>query len=208
MITDVIIIFFGFSVVMSFLALIIIAISVSYYRLSRSAHREREEFLKRQEQAKITENQIITEARNKAQQILMNTQAQAQQMLEASELFSDKYKEEFRAKLLQVIAKEEAEFKNLYEGIKVQSNNVMGNISKDITTALSGELQGFKKTMQGEIETVIKQYRDTAYARIEQDVNELVATITRRVLRKSISQEEHTQLVLQALQEAKENMVI
>lgn len=206
-ITDITLVFFGMSVVTSFLAMIIIAISVAYYRLSKSAHREREEFLKRQEAAKLTENQIIIKARTDAEKILVDAQSQAQTLLSSSEMFSSSYKDEFRAKLLQVIAKEEVGFKELYESIKIQNSKVIQSVSQDIEKDLSVQLESFKKAVSGEIQKAVEEYKTHAYKRVEDEVNELVATITRRVLRKSISQDEHTDLVLQALEEAKKSNV-
>jgi len=185
-ITDTTIVFFGMSLVTVFLAMVIIAISVAYYKLSRSAHSEREAFLKRQEQAKLTENQIIADARRKSQDILLSAQAQAQQMLQASDIFSNEYKQEFKTKLLEVLSIERQEFKKMYQQVIAENTAAIQNESKNM----------------------LAEYKKTAYQRIGQDISELVATISKKVLRKSMSQDEHTQLVLQALKEAKENKVI
>lgn len=207
-ITDVTLVFFGMSVVMAFLAMIIIAISVAYYRLSKNSHKDREEFLKRQESARMSEDKILMDARKKVEDILSSAQMQAQELLKSSDIFTDQFKDEFRAKLLQTIAKEEQEFTNLYSSIKDQNSKVVSNISAQIEKEISTRLQGFEMTLKQELEKTISSYKNTAFTRIDSDVKEVVSLISKRVLRKSVSQDEQTDLVLQALDEAKKNNVL
>lgn len=195
------------SVVLAFLGMVIVSLSVAYQKLGKELHQVREEALVFREKNKQIQDQIISEAESKSREILLSAQTNAQEMLKAADIFSNEYKEEFRSKLLQVIKNEEKEFENLYTTIKSESTNVLTNASKNINTQLAKEMGDFKRSVQVEMQKHIEEYKKASYSRIEQDVSDVVETISNKILRKSLNKEEHKKLVMAALEEAKENNV-
>jgi len=183
---DVTIVFFGMSVVTAFLAMVIIAISVSYYKLSKDAHREREELIKiRQFQANKQE-EIFAQANVQAQAILVEAQKKAEQMVQSSEIFSKDYSQQLKARLMEITS----------------------GISETAKQQLAKEMEMLRSTVKEEYSKSIEDYKRAKYKQIDQEISKTVQDISMKVLKESISEEEHKRLILEALNEARKQNVL
>lgn len=205
---DQVLIFYGMSVVLAMLAMVIAALAISYHKLARRHNKLHEELTRIDADVKAKYEQVLVNAQKQASEIITDASKRSQTLISASDIFAKEYKQEFRGKLLKILDKEAVEFQKMYESVKTQSSKVIGNVSKDIETTLASEMVQIKKVMQTQMQQGLVDYKKTAYARLEEEVSAIVELIARDVLKKSINKEEHKQLVMDALKEAKQNNVL
>lgn len=205
---DSIVIFFGMSVVLSMLGVVVFLMGISYQRLSRKNHKLYEELTRINQDIKNQHEKIILDAQAQAQNILADASKRSQTLVQASDIFAQEYKTQFRARLMQILAKEEEEFQKVYEEVKLQSNKVVSNISKDIESTLANEMKQMREVMLTQMQKGMEEYKKASYSKLEEEVATVVDLIAKNVLKKSLNKEEHKRLVIDALNEAKQHNVL
>lgn len=205
---DQVLIFYGMSVVTAMLGMIIAALAISYHKLAKRHNKLHEELTRIDADVKAKYEQIIINAQAQASEIITDASKKSQSLVSASDIFAKEYKQEFRAKLLQILDKEAAEFQKMYEAVKSESAKVIGSVSKDIEKTLSAEMLQVRKIMQTQMQQGLAEYKKAAYARLEEEVAAVVELVAKDVLKKSLNKEEQKRLVMDALNEAKQNNVL
>jgi len=205
---DQVLIFFGMSVVLAMLGVVLFFVGIGYQKLARRNHELYEELTRINQDIKNQHEKIILDAQAKAQQILADASKRSQTLVEASDIFAQEYKTEFRARLMQVLAKEESEFQAIYESVKTKSNEVTLNITKSIEDTLANEMKQMRDVMMTQMQKGLEEYKKSAYAKLEEEVATVVDLITKNVLKKSLNKDEHKRLVIEALEEAKDHNVL
>lgn len=206
--TDFIIVFFGMSVVLGMLGIVVFAMGLAYQRLARKNHDLYIKLTQIDSDIKNQHQETILNAQKQAQEILTEASKKSQMLVSASDIFASEYKEQFRARLLQILAKEEGEFQKVYETVKNQSGQMVTSINKNIQDTLANEMKEMRTAMQNQMKIGLDEYKKNAYARLEEEVSSVVELIAKNVLKKSLNEEEHKRLVIDALKEAKENNVL
>ncbi|OGM19311.1 hypothetical protein A2955_05045 [Candidatus Woesebacteria bacterium RIFCSPLOWO2_01_FULL_37_19] len=169
---------------------------------------------------------LIANAQKSAEEIIKNANLKASEIITSAEIFPQQ-----ESKLLQQKIAEAAQiYLNKYqEGLTLaqqESAKNLSGISEDIKNAVVGEIAKFSRTIQQETLTSkekIAQAIKEAYQKAEGDVNDykeirfkqvdekifiLLSEISRKVLSKEISLEEHEKLVIKALEEAKSEGIL
>lgn len=205
---DQVLIFFGMSVVLAMLGVVLFFVGIAYQKLARRNHELYENLTRINQDIKNQHEKIILDAQARAQQILADASKRSQTLVEASDIFAQEYKTEFRARLMQVLAKEESEFQAIYESVKKKSSEVTLNITKSIEDTLAQEMKQMRDVMMTQMQQGLEEYKKSAYAKLEEEVATVVDLITKNVLKKSLNKDEHKRLVIEALEEAKDHNVL
>lgn len=215
------IVFFDLIIAIFILSLSLGAIVIAYTKTVRKLHDLYKEKSAAQKDLLKKSDLILEEAREKALKIVSD-----------ANLFNDSTKKIFDQELkmiqegqVKTLEKLSYDLLNSYqkELIELKENNIktMNIISKDIENSTISELKDFKeilkketfesqKIVEGKIEDAyriaqkeIEDYKIERIKKVESQIYEIIQNISKMVLGKTLSREEHEQLVMDALEKAK-----
>lgn len=215
------IVFFALIIDIFILSLSLGAIVIAYTKTVRKLQALHEEKSTTQKDLLKKSDLILEEAREKALKIIEN-----------ANLFDDSTKKLFDQELKRIsegqvktLEKLSYDLLNVYqkELADLKENNIktMNIISKDIESATIAELKDFKeilkmetfasqKIVEGKIEEDYKivekeivDYKTERIKKIEDEIYNIIQNVSKEVLGKTLSREEHEQLVMDALEKAK-----
>jgi len=203
----------------SALVLLLVGLVVAYLRLVGKTMELKEE--KKKESSLPT----IERAQAEAQKMIEGARVQAQQIINSAQIFSGNQADVLEKEVQNANRVNTAKFGESLQLVQNESIKMLSNIPKDVSTALSTQLVNIRATIQAEIEKAsasAKEQVDNAYKRAEVEVQNyklqrlkqiddsiisILEEVSRKVLAKQISHDEHEKLVMKALEEAKEQHV-
>lgn len=192
------------------LGLVIGTVAFSYRQLIKKYYHLKEE-----------EDQRLHQARQAAQTIIAEANQKAQVMLAETGHFSDQLREDFVQEITHAKKIQDQHYQKLLQAIQSEVNNLMQSISKEVTSQTSGQVETFMTSLQKQIlssqesvmaalkqdyqkvQTELKDYQQQMQKRLDHSVYQILASVASRVLGKTINLEEHEELVLDALNQAK-----
>lgn len=180
---------------------------------------------------------IMDEAREQSNQIINETTQKSKDILNSINNLSSSAKGEVEQELEQLAEKQKALlntttqelagfYKNIVEKQKQESLAAISGASDDIKNALLNEVGEFENTLQKEtvekqaalekrleeeyqkIQGELEQYKRDRIDKIDSSIFEVLHEVTAKVLGKALSLEEHKQLVLDALNQAKSDKLL
>ncbi len=205
--------------VASALVLLLVGLVVAYLRLVGKTMELKEE--KKKESSLPT----IERAQAEAQKMIEGARVQAQQIINNAQIFSGNQADVLEKEVQNANRVNTAKFGESLQLVQNESIKMLSNIPKDVSTALSSQLVNIRATIQTEIEKAsasAKEQVDSAYKRAEVEVQNyklqrlkqiddsiisILEEVSRKVLAKQISHDEHEKLVMKALEEAREQHV-
>jgi tetrahydromethanopterin S-methyltransferase subunit F len=205
--------------VISALVLLLVGLVVAYLRLvgktmELKEERKKESGLPVVEQAQVKAQKMVEDARVKAQQIINNAQ-----------IFSGNQANVLEKEVQNANRTNSAKFEESLRLVQNETIKMLSSVPKDVSAALSTQLVNIRATIQTEIEkasSAAKAQVDNAYKKAEEEVQNykvqrlkqiddsiitILEDVSRKVLAKQISHDEHEKLVMKALEEAKEQHV-
>jgi len=220
------IVFFDLIIAIFILSLSLGAIVISYANTLRKLQALHEEKSTTQKEMLKKSDLILEEAREKALKIVSD-----------ANLFEDSTKKLFEQELkrtaesqAKTLEKLSYDFLSVYqkELTDLKENNIkmMINISKDIENSVIAELKDFReilkketfasqKIVEGKIEDAykiaqkeIEDYRAERLKKVEDQIYEIIQNVSKVVLGKTLSLEEHEQLVMDALEKARKEEAV
>ena len=222
---DNVIIFFGVSVVVAILGMVIAIIGVQYNKALRELYLIKSENERLLKGGSEEINKIIDQARRDSLEILKESQIKAQKIIQTSDIFSREFKEEFRRNLLKFIDQERLSYEQIGKDIQIESNKVLKDLSASIVSQVDMEVKGFHKAISVEavrtqqaiannaqedyklVRAEIENYKKVMRERINNASIDIVKDIAKQMLGASLTTEEHQKLIIEALKEAKESNV-
>jgi len=178
------------------------------------------------------ESDIESEAHKKAVLILQEARSKATKIISEASASQDLLKKTFeeqlkaasldQAKKLETISED---FLKAYQTTlaDLKGNNIktVSNISKDIEDSTKSELEDFKEILRKEtfasqkivegkieedykiVEKELETYKAERLKKIEEEIYNIIQNVSKEVLGKTLSLQEHEQLVIDALEKAK-----
>lgn len=215
------IVFFVLIIAILILSLSLGAIVMSYTKIVRKLHDLHKE-------RNITQKEML----NKSDHILEEAREKAIKIVDSANLFEDSTKKIFDQELkrttgaqIKTLEKLSYDFLNAFqkELIELKENNIkmMGNVSKDIENSVIAELKDYReilkketydsqKIVEGKIEEAYKaaekeigDYKTAQQKIVEAQIYDIIQNVSKIVLGKTLSLQEHEQLVIDALENAK-----
>jgi len=172
------------------------------------------------------EAEILEEARQKAAKIIAdahlvddNAQNEVQEQLKTLSLNKIKDFEKTSTDLFRV-------YKQELEDLKLNTLKIVNNITKDIENDTIKELKDFKEILKketyasqkiveqkieqqyAETEKEIEAYKEDRIKKVEDEIYNILQNVSKLVLGKAISLQDHEQLVIDALNKIKEEKVL
>lgn len=178
------------------------------------------------------EADIESEAHKKASHILQEARSKAIKIIEDTnvsyELLKKTFEQQLKAASYHSSQKFEGisdEFLKVYQktltDLKDNNIKIISNISKDIENSTRLELEDFKETLKKETldsqkivegkieqgyqmaEKELEDYKAERLKKIEDEIYNIIQNVSKEVLGKTLSLQEHEQLVIEALEKAK-----
>lgn len=205
---------------------VLVILAVSYLNMLKKYNRVLQEkgYLKLQEHKK--ETVILEEAMQKATKIIAD-----------GRFVHNNLKNEFQEQLKTVSLNKVKEFENtvsdflkVYKqelaGLKLDTFKIVNNMTKDIEADTTLELKDFKEILRREtfasqkivegkieedykrVEKEIEDYKKERLQKVEDHVYDIIQNVSKLILGKTLSIEEHERLILEALNKAKQEGVI
>ena len=215
------IVFFVLIIAILILSLSLCVIVISYEKFAHKLQLLHKEKSHIEEKMLKKSDNILEEAREKAVKIVDN-----------ANLFDESTKKIFDQELKrtsesQIKTLEKLSYDYLFafqkELIALKENNIkmMGNVSKDIENSVVAELNDFKEILKKEtydsqkivqtkieeaykvVQKEIEDYKGTQLKKVEVQIYDIIQNVSKIVLGKTLSLQEHEQLVIDALEKAK-----
>jgi F0F1-type ATP synthase membrane subunit b/b' len=165
--------------------------------------------------------EMVASAKQKSDEIIKDAQDKAQKIIHESEMISVDTKKILDEKLQSATVQQITEFTGFLEKAQSDMNNVLGNLSKDITTESIREIENFKKSLESQTlkaEDMLKNViadsnkkldsemaiiKEKRINELDSQIFEIIRKVSKEVIAKSINTKDHEDLILEALNEAK-----
>lgn len=219
------------------LAIVLLAIGVSYAKtVKRLSDSEKErDLLSLQMQEKTSA--VLDEARHRAIGIIKDANAKAQSIISSSAELDEQSKQTLATKLEQLSKEESEQFgkssediSKMYEAmlqkLREEHLNLLKNMANDIEKQAVSEIDEFKsllekdtvstqKELQEKIDTEylairseLAKYKAARIKKIDDTIYEVLETVSLEIIGKSINLEDQQKLVMDALTEAKSELAV
>lgn len=226
------IVFYNLSAISFILGIALAIVIVFYSKSLRENHKLRREKEKLDEEMYRKADVLMEETRGKAMKIIEDANFKAESILKESRIFAGKSAYLLDEKLknvsqdqiknLQQISGDFLEsYQKILKELKKDNINMFSNISKDIEREAVNEVKDFKEILQKEtvesqkiveqkieeeyekVRKGVEEYKSTQLGKVDDSIYKIIACISEELIGKALSQQEHQDLVLKALEKAK-----
>lgn len=179
---------------------------------------------------------ILDEARNKALKIISDASAKADKALDAVDDLSSDSKKQLSEQMKTMVDQQEAilkntsaEFLGTYKDVlqkqKQESLKSLEDASSKVESEIISEVGAFKDLLEAEtigttkavqekvakeyqeIEKELSLYKNRKLKEIDENIYDIITNVTKKVLGESLSIEDHQELIIKALEEAKRDNI-
>lgn len=162
---------------------------------------EKEKFF--EEKAREESEEYLRNASRKAEQIIEEAREKAKELIQKSETIGDSVKDKLIAELDNVSQAQADGLRSVFSSVsKNFEQEAIAEIQK-----MRGSLESETKARVAEVQKEIEDYKAEELKKAEAEVREMVKKVSLQVLGKVISADEHTDLVIKALERAKKENV-
>lgn len=198
--------------VISLVADVVIFIFAGYYLLKI---RKKEQVLEKKEEkidtsfhhvvddALAKERQIVTDAAQEANKILMDAQYIKQNSIKEFEDTLKKMIQDLQQESLTTAATALNSYSTTLQNMTASSLNDFENIIKGLEGDLEKQIHNFKQTVLPNMEKEIEEYKKVRLQQAESQIQSIVQKASQEFFNKSISLEDHHKLLIDALEKAK-----
>jgi F0F1-type ATP synthase membrane subunit b/b' len=209
------IILYGLVIEAAFVGAVLGIMAFAYYRILNKFYNLKEEDKKLKILRDQKAQQLLELAQIKYQEIISGAHTKAQEIIGEAEIFKSESREEFKKELLAASKRESEDFKAMLLAVRQES-----------VKAVSTELTSFRATLQEDLtreqsglherveeeykiaKSQVEVYKASLVTRVDESIYEIVKAISEKVMRRSLRLEEHEDLIIQALEEAKREHVL
>lgn len=207
---------------LSGIVLLTIALGVSVWLLFNKYKVLREKVLDDVRQDAKEYSKIIDEAKNQSLTILQTAQSASKEILSTTKSVDDSFVNELKTHIHDVLLKDQQTYQTAIESASTSLQESLKTLPSDITkvmasevqkageslqkdiVGISSELKGKLETSFGEAENQIEIYKKTQMAEFDKNIFKVLQKVSQEVLRKELTIEEHEELIVKALERAKE----
>ncbi len=210
------VIIYIFIFVFASLVLFFVALVIAYVKLIN-----RYLDLKQGKDKGLDPQELIAKANLRSQKILQNASLKAQEIIAESERFLEREDSNLSLKLDKINEIYVKRYSEALQIIQEETLKILQNIPNDLKVFLISAVDDFRATLtkdavkaQDQItkslqeslvaaQHELEKYKEARKRQVDEEILNLVVEVTKRVLGKEISLDEHEKLVLKSLEEAK-----
>ncbi len=208
------------------LGLLLIALVILYVKLFRAHNQLKAEKITLEQEALKEAEAQLSKAGKTAERIIEEARLKASEIIKGTQVFSTETKDKMAGELNRVSTEHINNFKKALTDAKAETVAVLTSVSKDLKTQAVAEVGSFKGSLQKEIQSAhvalkeavnegyrkveeeLGNYRQARMRQVDETIFEILREVSRRVLGKAISLDEHEELAIKALEEAKKENVL
>lgn len=201
------------------LVLLLIAIVVAYLRLLGKFMSFKEE--KKKDASSVT----LEQAQSRAQKMIEDARVKAQQVIQNAQIFSGNQAGILEREIQNTSRVNAAKFEQYLKVVQSESIKILSNVPNKVSSDLNTQLTGIRSMILTEIEKAssnakaqvdsaykraeveVKNYKNQRLKQIDDSIISILEEVSRKVLARQISHDEHEKLVMKALEEAKQQHV-
>ena len=206
--------FYISTILISILGVTIGAIAYSYRQLIKKYYLLKEE-----------QDRLVKSSETEAAEIISKAKLQAEKLLHQADDLGIKLQSDLSSELEKAKAQQAQNYQVILDSLKNESSTVMQTISKEIQAQLAQEVEKFVSSIQGEVvksnQLVIESikmefqkvqkdldtYKKDMQSRVDDNIYSILMEVSNKVIGEAINLEEHENLVIKALDDArKQNM--
>ncbi|HLD01257.1 MAG TPA: hypothetical protein VJC10_00110 [Patescibacteria group bacterium] len=225
-----------FIVLFTLLLVIFIILGLSYAKLIKQLHQKEESRANSHLQEKHIQN-LLTNAKEQANTILKDAGVQANMLLGTTVSFSKEAQQLTREKLSQIVTEQQNAIAKLVTELGQAEQQAIQHaadkdiqtiqtIAQDITAEAEKEIRDFRSVLQREtlsaqriisskleqentqLEKELVDYKSNQMQKIDDAIVTIIGKVAKQTLGKTISEQEHSQLIVEALKNAKNEGVL
>jgi len=169
---------------------------------------------------------IIEDARKEADEIIKEGSIKADSVVNETKMFTTEVSELFSEQVRNSVKRQAVTYEVALDQTKSELVDTISDIARQIRQKALADIAEFKDALKKEtlsarevirnnvnlefekIEDEIKNYKESRIAQSDEIVNEIIKEVTKNVLAKSISSEDHKDLIVNALKDAKRKNVL
>ena len=207
------------------LGLLVLSLVVSYLRLHKTYSRLKERKNMIESDAHKEAEKIMDEARKKSMESLKQARIQASKIINEAGVITQEAKQKMLSDFSTVTTGYAQSYQQLLAQAKDEAIKIIDNISKDIKSQAASEIGTMKSALTQEvakaqettrkailqsIQTIEKEmeaYKKARIQKVDENVFEILRQVTQRVIGRALSPQDHEDLVIKSLEEAKKENV-
>lgn len=215
------IIIYGSVLITVALSLLLIAVVTLYVSLLRKYQELLEEKSKLQSIREGEVEKILAEARQKAHQIVEEANVNASKIVQDAGFVNEELKGKMLAELERVSSEFFKNYQGALKGAEAQALATITDISKNLGSEAAKQIEAMRQVLQAEIaraqqttkaaideaykkvEEEIEAYRKSRLQKIDEQIYEVIKKVSQDVIGKAIEAQEHEEMVVKSLEEAK-----
>jgi hypothetical protein len=218
--------FYGTIILTALMGIVLGWIAISYRKLIEKYDKIRlsgEESEKALEQEK---NKVLEEAKVQARKIISDAQIRAGQLISEAAAFGDQTKQLLTSELQELQAAELGYYQKALEDTKLQAQASLGGLSKDVKAEVVKQIDAVRTSLAGEIqraqaqtqqilsssyqkmEKELEVYKAERLKKVDEKIFEILKDASTKAIGKSLSLEDHEDVVIKALEDAKRENVL
>ncbi|OGM28142.1 hypothetical protein A2801_03075 [Candidatus Woesebacteria bacterium RIFCSPHIGHO2_01_FULL_41_10] len=220
------VVFYGSGLVVSLLGVVLVIVALSYHKALREIKALRSENDNLKKQGSALAQDELARAREQAHTIVSQADTKASTIVSQADVFSSQVKQQFSTDLTAIVKKEEIDFEGLQKQIHESAIQILQEISNSIKSDTHKSVEEFQLALSVEMkksQDQVRQSIEAGYANVKREVDayqlllmtqvekqiyEIVRTTAKKVIGSSLSIEEHQELIIKALEEAKREHIL
>jgi len=209
------IILYGLVIEAAFVGAVLGIMAFAYYRILNKFYNLKEEDKKLKILRDQKAQQLLELAQTKYQEIISGAHTKAQEIIGEAGIFKTQSKEELKKELLAASKRESEDFKAMLLAVRQESVKAASTELTSFRAALQEDLAREQSSLHERVEeeykianSQVEVYKASLVTRVDESIYEIVKAISEKVMRRSLRLEEHEDLIIQALEEAKREHVL
>jgi len=208
------------------LGLVLGIVALSFREIIKKYYALKDEYEKTLKDQKAKEEASTLEAKKLAERIITEAQSKAQLIINEASTFSTKSKEDFAIEVKKATTSQLENFQAALDVAGKEAGLAFGSISEDVRGEINQQMEALRSALGQEItrsqseakklieeayekvEVEVDAYRQIRQRQIDERIFEILETIITNVAGKALKLDEHEELVIEALEEAKSQNVL
>ena len=168
---------------------------------------------------------LVEQAKNRSLEIIEASERKAKEIIASTDFFSAVSSDQISESVKTASQKQTQDYLKVLEQVKVEVLGQFTSLSQHVEKEAVKDMEDFRKNLEAEtlksenmLETKVQEehkksnaeltaYKQTVIKKIDENMFEIVNQVVHKVVGKTLTPAEHQALVLQALEEAKQNHV-
>lgn len=218
--------FYGTIILTALMGIVLGWVAISYRKLIEKYDKIRTSAQEAEKGLEQQRARVLEEANLQARQIVSEAQTRSGKLLSEAASFGDQTKQLLAGELQKVQAVELGYYRKALEDTKLQAQASLGGISQDVRQEVVRQIDAVRTSLTGEIqkaqvetrqmlsasykkmEDEILVYKIERLKRVDEKIFEILKDASAKAIGKSLSLEDHEDVVIKALEDAKKEHVL